>query len=85
MVQGFQGADGEESRGPFLSKHLVARALGLAPHGSRSLRRRNAGADTDADAGPGTEDDDEQDEYEDEDDQDMEDGHGSPKEVLYGP
>lgn len=37
MLQGFAAADGRESRGPFVSKELVARALGLLPPGACSL------------------------------------------------
>ena len=56
MPQGFASVDSAEHRGPFTEKHLVARALGLRPPGSRSLRRleskgaRDAGADWDTDA-----------------------------------
>ena len=54
-MQDFTAAGNEESKGPFTEKHLVARALGLLPPGSRSLRRlgfnprgsKDAAADTD--------------------------------------
>ena len=37
VLQGFAAADGRDSRGPFVSKELVARALGLLPSGTCSL------------------------------------------------
>ena len=37
MLQGFAAADGRDSRGPFVSKELVAHALGLLPPGACSL------------------------------------------------
>ena len=54
-MQDFTAAGNEEGKGPFTEKHLVARALGLLPPGSRSLRRlgcdpkgsEDAAADTD--------------------------------------
>lgn len=54
MPQGFTSADSAEHEGPFSEKHLVARALGLMPPGSRSLRRLDSkGArDAHADLGP---------------------------------
>lgn len=56
MPQGFTSVDSAEHRGPFTEKHLVARALGLMPPGSRGLRRldskgaRDAAADRDSNA-----------------------------------
>ena len=56
MPQGFESVDGADHKGPFTEKHLVARALGLMPPGSRSRRRlepkgaRDAAADRNADA-----------------------------------
>ena len=37
VLQGFAAAEGMDSRGPFVSKELVARALGLLPSGTCSL------------------------------------------------
>ena len=60
MPQGFTSADSAEHKGPFSEKHLVARALGVMPPGSRSLRRldskgaRDAAADRDAHADLGS-------------------------------
>ncbi|CAL5228913.1 g12135 [Coccomyxa viridis] len=54
--KGFTSADSAEHKGSFTEKHLVVRALGLMPPGSRGLRRldsksaRDAAGDRDTDA-----------------------------------